>query len=207
MLYEKQVTTILLAAFEPVLAKQGLDIELITDWQGQHVHGDLWLHDRTGNKAKKKVSVDIKSERQARANLFFETHSNFEPGPRFKPGWGYTIKADWLWYHFQSVNALALIDLVLLRKWLFAIDPDTRTHRLDGFEYKEQKCNAQKNITGAKLIPFIDIPQEVFPCGYLLESGLAVKCSRQTFLERIPNAKSKPNLHKKHNRLEQHALV
>ena len=179
--YEEAFTGELLACLGPLLAEQGVTTEIITDLEQQKRIGDLLLR-KDGGRA---ISVDIKAERRASRNLFFERASNDVPGPRFKQGWGYTLEADRLWYSFADAKAFAVIGLEALRKWLWAVPEGKKRSRLQTCTEITQSTHAQKNRTTGVLVPFEELPAEVFRRGYLLGRGSSRECTPREFVDRL----------------------
>lgn len=136
-------------------------------------------------------SVDMKVERRASRNLFFETASNavLHDGLNgFTPGWGISIKSQALWYVFSDAMVLAEINLPALRAWLMERVPFRATKKLRYMTYHEvlQNKHKQANCTVGRLIPFRDLPEGVWSQSYRISNtSPALLISREEFLEAI----------------------
>lgn len=166
-------------------AKEGLDVAL------QRGVGDfIVMDDATSHYL---LTVDLKVERRASRNLFLETQSNAVLDPdRHRPGWGSTLRADSLWYAFEDADAVAVVRLPALRGWLNEMVPDGRGQRLRYMAYREvaQSAHKQLNVTVGRLVPFSDMPAEVFPRCMLLDGDTACFAEPGRFVERVDAART-----------------
>lgn len=166
-------------------SKGGLDTAL------QKCVGDFMVLDEaTGEYV---LTIDLKVERRASQNLFFETHSNAVLDPdRYRPGWGPLLRADSLWYAFEDASAIAILKLRDLRNWLSEIQQEGRGQRLRYMGYREvaQSSHRQLNVTLGRLVPFEAIPDAIFRRCMLLEGAAARFGTRRDFLNRVSAARS-----------------
>jgi hypothetical protein len=177
---ENEATDKIFKAMDSTFSRLDLKVERIVGRKDQKTLGDVRLTSPNG----KIKTADIKAETRASHNIFFETYSNFIYGDMLNPGWGMTLKADSLWYWFAEADAMAVLDLSCLRKWLWVVEPNGK-HRFNRYQETEQTRHSQDNITMGRLIPFKDMPLEVFSRGYLLQSDTSSECTPGEFTRHI----------------------
>lgn len=129
-------------------------------------------------------SADLKVERKASPNLFFETFSNVHISPMAKLGWGYTAKVDEIWYAFDDLNMVAFLNFHLLREWLNESPDGTPRHL--SFRHVPQTTHNQKNVTMGILIPFRQLPLSVFEKAFKINGEESKMISREAFLSSLP---------------------
>ena len=182
--YEESKMVTILGLIGPDIDSRDLIIQPIQCVDEQKTHGDLRIRRKTDPEDQFKT-VDVKSERRASLNMFFEIWSNFRPYPFAKPGWGMELQANKIWYHFDDAGVMASLDFRKLREWLFAPRPGENIARIHKYSQIPQTANQQKNETVGALVPFSAMPKEVFSFAWILEPGKVRRCDLPTFLERI----------------------
>lgn len=164
------------------MAKQAMDVAM------QRKSGDLaMVRDSDG---KYEALIDLKVERQARPNVYYETESNGTLNPeRYTPGWGRTLMVDRIWYAFIDIGAVAILDLHRLRSWL---DERVRVGNRTVLRYMTftemlQEQHQQRNVTIGRLVPFRLIPAPIWLGAIVLTGKAAKGASREHFLDMLPH--------------------
>ena len=113
--FEAAFTARLRDAVSPLLEQHNLRLQLMQRSGETTKSGlDKSLQQEVGDFLVSKISdgtyvynVDLKVERRASENMFFETFSNATMDPeRAKLGWGMKLKADRIWHAFDDIGAL-----------------------------------------------------------------------------------------------------
>lgn len=195
--FEQRFTDDLCGHLSPLFQKQGAflarhargnpKLETQVDRDIQKRAGDFTVYDvRTSLKL---FSADLKVERQSWQNMFFETHSNYVLDPaRVALGWGFTLEADRIWYAFADSGLVAGLDLRRLRSFLDGQVPSGRASipRLERFRGVQQAKHVQANRTFGRLVPWVDLPKEVWRACFFLKSDETCECgSRERFLSEL----------------------
>lgn len=136
-------------------------------------------------------SIDLKVERDSSPNLFFETWSNYSMDPgKWTLGWGHVIKADRIWFAFEDAGIIAVICLKKMRAWLVGKN-DRKRPRSTDYREVEQQRHPQANLSRGLLIPFKDIPVDVWSHSMIIEGDTVRMTGRDEFLARLPLRKVK----------------
>ncbi|MFC4236127.1 hypothetical protein ACFOY8_12940 [Thalassospira xianhensis] len=191
--FESDFTARLIPAIKPLLAEHNLGLTVMGRAGEAVKHGlDKSLQQEVGdfivtNEATGSIvhNVDLKVERRTSFNLFFETFSNATLNPeKVRLGWGAMLKADRLWYAFDDINMIAVIDLHKLREWLNE-KVDRGRPRFTTLREVCQSAHKQQNITMGRLVPFSSIPVEIWKSSILLNNTTASFVGRDEFLRSL----------------------
>jgi hypothetical protein len=156
--YEQTMTNNVICAIAPLMQSVQYKMERITTKEEQLEFGDIkcFQPGRTDP-----LFIDFKFEKTTSYNMFFETVSNYNIERR-RDGWGNTVKADFIWYMFEDLSTFASIRLAKMRTWLNGPSKLGHTTRIEDFKQKSQKRYSQLNETVGRLIPFKEIPSDVY---------------------------------------------
>lgn len=99
------------------------------------------------------LSIEIKAELENKfGNFFLESWSNRE---RFKTGWMFNVRCDWLFYHFLQEDLLYAIPFMKLLRWAF------HDRRLYDFPERKQSKYDQLNDTWGRCVPISVLQREI----------------------------------------------
>lgn len=145
----------------------------------QKTVGDLLFRDaRTG----RLQAVELKAEAKWTGNLFLELWSNRNLNNRDEhallgstPGWLVTLRADWLFYYFEDVDRLVVLDVFALKQWAFGTqDGDGR---LWAFRVAVQAKRQQANDTVGHLVPVTKLCDELDGRAKVIDLQAAAKAA------------------------------